>query len=110
MPRGGVRPGGGRPKGSKNKTTIARDVALKGVAGADPVAEAAKGLGPGFTAYDLLRAVYLNSGLPGDVRFMAALKAMPYERGKPARVTAEAQAAPTAITIATGVPRAAVNS
>lgn len=84
MPRGGKRPNGGRPKGSKNKATIAKEILMRtAITGVDPVAQAARTLGGDYDAKDLLRAIYTDDTLPGDIRFAAAVKAMPFERAKP---------------------------
>lgn len=81
MPRGGRRAGAGRPKQRKNDATIAKGVVTAG--GVDLIEQAAQSLGPDYTAVELLRAIYRNAALPGDVRFMAAVKAAPFETAKP---------------------------
>lgn len=82
MPRGGRREGAGRPKGKKNDATIAKGIVTT-VDGVDLIEMAAQGLAPDYKAVDLLRAIYRNSAMPGDVRLMAAVKAAPFETAKP---------------------------
>lgn len=83
MPRGGKRPGAGRPKGKKNDATVAKALVVATGAGPGLVARAAAKLGSDFTAVELLRAIYRSEDAPDDIRFMAAVKAAPFETAKP---------------------------
>lgn len=73
MPAGGRRPGAGRPKGSKSKTTIQREEAER---------RALEGVPDDVTALGLMQAIYKNPELPLNVRMFAADKAAPYETPK----------------------------
>lgn len=67
---GGKRPGSGRPRGRKNKATIAAEASFK---------NAALGLAEDFTSLMLFQAVYRDDQYEIDVRLAAAGKALPYE-------------------------------
>lgn len=62
MPRGGCRPGAGRPKGAKNKLTMMREVAAQ----------------YGATPLDYLLSLVWDEALPVEVRLMAARAALPF--------------------------------
>lgn len=62
MPRGGYRPGAGRPKGAKNKLTVLREVAAE----------------YGMTPLDYLLGIMRDESLPVEVRMFAAKAALPY--------------------------------
>lgn len=88
MPRGGKREGAGR----KPKAKI---LLVPAASGPGPLSRAAATLGEDYTALDLLRAIYRNPEAPDDVRFMAAVKAAPFETAKP---TANKSAGPQSFT------------
>jgi len=67
---GGKRPGAGRPKGARSKSTIALEAACK---------NAALGLSDGFNSLMLFQSVYRNDTLSIETRLAAAAKALPYE-------------------------------
>jgi hypothetical protein len=76
MPKGGARPGAGRPKGKKNKTTIEREQALAQMA--VKLEEAIPNTFKG-KAHELLMAVYKNEDLPLPIRIDAAKAAIGFE-------------------------------
>ena len=81
MPRGGSRPGAGRPK--KPGSLPGVNVAAKSVAlPPDELIAAIEALGSGFTSLDLLQLVYRHPSAPLDARFMAAVKALPFEHAR----------------------------
>lgn len=76
--RGGKRPGAGRPKGSKNKTTIARE-AVSEVLGIDPsdTLEAAVHQ-RGHTLLSEMERIVLDPTQPIGARIMAARTVLPF--------------------------------
>lgn len=62
MPRGGARPGAGRPKGAKNKATLLREAAVKF----------------GIVPLDYLLSVMVDESQPDELRLAAAKAALPY--------------------------------
>lgn len=62
MPRGGCRPGAGRPKGSKSKVTILREVATA----------------YGTTPLDYLLGIMRDESQSDEMRMFAAKAALPY--------------------------------
>ncbi len=109
MPRGGARPGAGRKRKLHNALNMDIIKATEAIP-VELLAAVMRRLPRGSRALQAIQAIYDDPDTPVEVRLKLYALALPFEVGKPARVTAEAQAAPTAITIATGVPRAAVNS
>lgn len=111
MPRGGRRPGAGRPKGTTKvrkaadqlvtQATLVRVAAGVEVDEADAIAaksaEAAamlaalEKLGDEFDAKTFMQAIYKNKHAPLDARFTAAAKVMPFETPKP-RINGSASA------------------
>lgn len=100
MPRGGKRPGAGRPKGStrvrKAAVQLVTQASLVEVAAeaetagkVDKAAEATamlsalENLGDEFDAKTFMQAIYRNKHAPLDARFTAAAKVMPFETAKP---------------------------
>lgn len=71
MPRGGKRPGAGRPKGSPNKRTLAFREALEKIGG-----------GKGASPELVLAEVMLNKAEPTTVRVQAASALLPYLHSK----------------------------
>lgn len=69
--RGGVRRGAGRPKGSPNKASAAREAAIKA---------------SGLTPLDYLLGVVRDQGVPRDARLEAARAAAPYVHPKLATI------------------------
>lgn len=67
---GGKRPGAGRPKGAKNKRTIALEEAARRAAAGEP---------EGITSLGLFQRVYKNKKNRLDLRMAAAEKCLPYE-------------------------------
>ena len=71
--QGNYKAGPGRPKGSKNKSTIAIEAeARKAAAKIDQAFEG--------DAHDFLMAVYKNPAIPLDVRIVAASRALRVEK------------------------------
>lgn len=70
MPRGGARPGAGRPKGAKNKTTLLREAAAKF----------------GIVPLDYLLSIMVDESQPYELRLYAAKAALPYCHPKLAAV------------------------
>jgi hypothetical protein len=62
MPRGGFRPGAGRPRGARNKLTVLKEVANRF----------------GTTPLEYLLGVMRDQTLPDAVRILAAKAALPY--------------------------------
>lgn len=85
MPRGGYRPGAGRKKGRKDDNIAAKALMVPEVQvrGEGPLARVAERLPEGYTAHELLQALYRDKSVPDDVRFVAATKAIAYEKPKP---------------------------
>lgn len=87
MPRGGKRPGAGRPR------TIAAGKALvetqQTLGSDDPLLKALEALGDNFNSLDLLQAAYRCRSAPLDVRFVAATKAVAFEVAKPTALKAQ---------------------
>ena len=71
--QGNYKPGPGRPKGSKNKKTLALEEAAK---------KAMEGVEGAFEgdAHAFLQSVYQNPGVPLEVRILAATKALRVEK------------------------------
>ena len=69
--------GRGRPRGSRNKRTIALEQASVGVSKRlkIEIPEAFSG-----DALDLLRSIYIDPAMPVELRLDAASRALPYER------------------------------
>jgi hypothetical protein len=65
MPRGGARPGAGRPKGSTAWKALINKPLLNGV-----------------TALQFMQSIYRTPEAPPQMRFMAAKEALPYEERK----------------------------
>lgn len=90
MPRGGARPGAGRPKGSKSASQSARALTPVKDIDADAseaVAAVLRQMGSKLTAKAFLQAVYQCPEAPLDARFIAARSALPFEEPKPAPVS-----------------------
>jgi hypothetical protein len=78
--RGGARPGAGRPKGSKYKTSIRRHAAAV-VRRKTARALRAVGLEPfAGDAYAFLVWTYRNPAIPIELRLVAAKAAAPFEK------------------------------
>ena len=90
MTVGGRRPGAGRPKGGKNKTTLVREAATQRAAEmlASVIPNAFDG-----DAHMLLMAVYRDPSQEWALRVQAASKAIQYE--KPALSSVEAKVTAT---------------
>jgi hypothetical protein len=73
MPHGGPRPGGGRPKGSKNKRT--QEIVAAGRAAISAIAEPFEG-----DSVALFQLVYKDTSLPLAIRINAASLAAKFER------------------------------
>jgi hypothetical protein len=71
--QGNYKPGPGRPKGSKNKKTLALEAAAR---------EAMEGVEGSFEgdAHAFLQSVYKNPEVPIEVRIVAATKALRVEK------------------------------
>ena len=98
MPRGGPRTGAGRKTGAVSKATAARKVLIE---------EASK---EGLTPLEFLLQVLRNPNERQDVRIDAAKSAAPYMHPRLAAVEHSGNKDnPVSFTIATGVPREAVD-
>lgn len=85
MPRGGKRPGAGRPKGTTKEGGAAKSLVVtqQMLGSEDPLLRALNALGDEFNALDFLKASYKCKEAPLDVRFVAATKAVQFEVAKP---------------------------
>jgi hypothetical protein len=73
---GGARPGGGRPPGSLNKTTLVIAAAMDAVA--------ARGVGNiGITPLEFVTGMMLDPNVDPNLRFKAAQAAAPFVHAKP---------------------------
>ncbi|MGE0653301.1 MAG: hypothetical protein AB7P12_16390, partial [Alphaproteobacteria bacterium] len=74
MARGGYRPGGGRPKGSKNLKTLAREGAVDGSADAE--------ISEGLTPLEYMLKVMRDDGAEPGRRDRMAIAAAPFVHGR----------------------------
>ena len=83
--QGNYKPGTGRPKGSKNKKTLALEAAAR---------EAMEGVDGAFEgdAHMFLQSVYRNPEVPLEIRILAATKALRVEKPALSAVGAKVQA------------------
>ena len=85
MPRGGKRPGAGRPKGATREAKAAKAITItqQNLGADNPLLVALNGLGDEYGALDFLKVAYRCKGAPLEARFVAAAKAVPFETAKP---------------------------
>lgn len=105
MPRGGARPGAGRPR--KNVYLKQELIRATDQMPVETLAHVMKAVPRGAKALQAIQTLYDHPDTPVDVRLKLYALAVPFETAKPARAAPDAGAAPTSIVIATGVPRAA---
>src|SRR5262245_2424114 len=91
MGSGGKRRGAGRPKGGKNRNTIARQQLGRELAAQMQAALGVEAF-PGDSVA-LLQLVYKDTRLPLELRFEAAKAAAPYERPRLASIDHQGEAA-----------------
>lgn len=104
MPRGGKRPGAGRPKGSTRERKAGKQLVTQAsLPEGNPILDALNALGGEFGAKEFLQAIYRSKAVPLDARFTAAAKVMPFEVAKP-RANAQASAGGITFTFKRHVP------